>query len=187
MNALPKPTSVACLVASLARPLEIYATRSQLSAQPALDERNPRTFLVLDPLFISVVPAGPSSGLVEIGYRTSPDRSIKAEISFPLTQAITASQLLERVQIGRISLCAGCHTAEQRVTTGFFAGTEGGFESGVIPPFFFYELDLEAFRAERAACDSSSEPARCEMLSALFDHGELRVSSIWASSDGSQP
>jgi hypothetical protein len=186
MNALPKPTSVACLVASLERPLDVYLTRSRLSAQPAFDERNPRTFLVLAPLFVSIVPAGPSSSLVEMGYRTSTDRSVKAELAFPLTRAITAADLLERVQIGRVSVCAGCHTAEQRVTSGIFAGTEGGFESGVIPPFFFYEVSLEAFRAERAACDASAEPARCEMLSALFDHGEIRASTVWASSDGSE-
>jgi len=187
MNALPKPTSVACLLESLERPLEIYMTRSEMSAQPASGERNPRTFLVLEPLVLSVVPDGPSSELVEVGYRTAPGRSLKAEIHFPLTRAITAADLIERVKIGRVSMCSGCHSDEQRVTSGLFAGTEGGFESSVIPPLFVYELDVEAFRAQASACDSSAEPARCQMLSALFDHGEVRPSTLWSSSGGAEP
>ena len=183
MNALPKPTSVACLVESLARPLDVYMTRSELSAQPADGARNPRTFLVLDPLFLSIVPDGPASALVEVGYRTAPGRSIKAEILFPLTHAVGAADLIERVKIGRLSTCSGCHTDEQRVTSDIFAGTEGAFESSVIPPFFAYEVDVEGLRAEASACDALAEPTRCEMLGALFAHGEVRASALWASSD----
>ncbi len=181
MNALPKPTTVACLLSSLERPLEIYATRSELSAQPAEGARNPRTFLVLGPLLVSVVPAGDSSTLVELGYRTTDGRSIKAEIAFPLTGEVTAADLLDRVQTGRVSMCSGCHANELRVTDGFFTGTEGGFESSVIPPLYFYEIDLESYRAEVALCDATVEPGRCEMLSALFNHGEVRASALWAS------
>jgi hypothetical protein len=181
MNALPRPTTVACFLSSLERPLEIYATRSELSAQPASGARNPRTFLVLGPLLVSIVPGGASSNLVELGYRTTEGRSIKAEIAFPLTRDLTAAALLERVQTGRVSMCSGCHTNELRITDGFFSGTEGAFESSVIPPLYFYEIDLESYRAEVALCDTTLEPERCGMLSALFDHGEVRSSALWAS------
>jgi hypothetical protein len=179
MNALPKPTTVACLLQSLQRPLEIYATRSELSAQPAGGEHNPRTFIVLGSLVLSVVPAGPSRDLVELGYRTRDARSIKAEVAFPLTRRISAADLIARIQTGRVSMCAGCHIDERRVTDGIFAGTEGGFESGVIPPLFVHEIDLETYRAEAAGCDAASEPDRCTMLEALFGHGEVRASTLW--------
>jgi hypothetical protein len=180
MNALPKPTTVACLLSSLERPLEIYATRSELSAQPASGAENPRTFLVLGPLLVSIVPGGASSHLVELGYRTTEGRSIKAEIAFPLTREVTAADLFERVQTGRVSMCSGCHANELRVTDGFFSGTEGAFESAVIPPLYFYEVDLETYRAEVPLCDTTLEPERCGMLNGLFEHGEVRASTLWA-------
>jgi hypothetical protein len=179
MNALPKPTTVACLLQSLRRPLEIYATRSELSAQPAAGEHNPRTFIVLGSLVVSVVPAGPSRDLVELGYRTSPARSIKAEIAFPLTRGLVAADLINRVQTGRVSMCAGCHVDERRVAEGIFTGTEGGFESGVIPPLFVHEIELESYRAEAADCDPAVDPERCTMLEALFGFGEVRASTLW--------
>jgi len=134
---------------------------------------------------LSVVPAGASSDLVELGYRTSNARSIKAEIAFPLTRTLSATDLIRRIQTGRVSMCAGCHIDERRVTDGIFSGTEGGFESGVIPPLFVYEIDIESYRAEAAACDPSSELGRCSMLEALFGHGEVRASASWAGTDAS--
>src|SRR5262245_57431332 len=45
LNALPRPVSVACFVASLPRPLFLIATTSQMSAQPAGGRDSPRIFL----------------------------------------------------------------------------------------------------------------------------------------------
>jgi hypothetical protein len=136
---------------------------------------------VLGSLVLSVVPAGPSRDLLELGYRTSDARSIKAEIAFPLSRTLSAADLIGRIQTGRISMCAGCHIDERRVTDGIFTGTEGGFESGVIPPLFVHEVDLESYRAEAAGCDPSAEPDRCMMLDALFGHGEVRRTALWPS------
>jgi hypothetical protein len=68
----------------------VYLTSSGLSAQPAPDARNPRTFLVLDQLILSVVPDGASASVLELGFRTAPGRSIRAEIPFPLTADVIA-------------------------------------------------------------------------------------------------
>src|SRR5688572_16123159 len=58
VNALPKPLSLACFVEALGRPLQLHATRSEISAQPAVGLRSPRIFLYFEPLIMTVVPAG---------------------------------------------------------------------------------------------------------------------------------
>ena len=49
INALPKPLTLPCFLESLARPLEMSATFSVVSAQPAVGHRSPRVFLFLGP------------------------------------------------------------------------------------------------------------------------------------------
>jgi hypothetical protein len=183
LNALPKPTTIACFLESLERPLEVYFTESKLSAQPALDERSPRTFIVREQLFVSLVLDGVSrpSSLLELGYVTQPGRSIKAEIAFPLFSDVSAATLDNRVRVGRVSLCSGCHVLEARVDDAFFP--DGAFESNTITPFSPYEIDLETQRAEAETCDATLEPLRCANLSALFNHGEVRASSAWVDED----
>ena len=85
LNALPKPTSVACFLESLERPLTVYATSSQFSAQPAFSGASPRLFLKLGSLWLSVVIDGKSSYLMEFGDRVvgDPLRSIKGELQLP--------------------------------------------------------------------------------------------------------
>jgi hypothetical protein len=179
LEGLPKPTTVACLLQSLDRPLELYLTSSTFSAQPAPAERSPRTFVVLGPLLLSVVAEGDASTLVEVGYQTAPGRSIKAEIPFPLRADPTPAGLLDQVRIGRVTMCGGCHTNERQVPDAFFEG-DGGFESDVIPPLFVFEVGVDVLRAESEGCDAALEPERCGLLSALFDHGEVRQSPLWS-------
>lgn len=179
LEGLPKPTTVACLLQSLDRPLELYLTSSTFSAQPAPAERSPRTFVVLGPLLLSVVAEGDASTLVEVGYQTEPGRSIKAEIPFPLRAAPTPARLLDQVRVGRVTMCGGCHTNERQVPDGFFDG-DGAFESDVIPPLYVFEVGVEVLRAEAEGCEPGLEPERCGLLSALFDHGEVRQSGIWS-------
>lgn len=180
LDGLPKPTTVACLLQSLDRPLELYLTSSTFSAQPAPAERSPRTFVVLGPLLLSVVAEGDASTLLELGYESAPGRSIKAEIPFPLRAAPTPDALLTQVRTGRVTMCAGCHTNERQVPDPFFDGGEGAFESDMIPPLYVFEVDVEVLRAEAGGCDRQLEPDRCELLSALFDHGEVRQSERWS-------
>jgi hypothetical protein len=178
LDGLPKPTTVACLLESLDRPLELYLTSSTFSAQPAPAERSPRTFVVLGPLLLSVVAEGDASTLVEVGYQTAPGRSIKAEIPFPLRAPMSPAQLLDQVRIGRVTMCGGCHTNERQVPDAFF--DSDAFESDVIPPLFVFDVGVDVLRAEAEGCDPGLEPGRCGLLSAIFDHGEVRQSSIWS-------
>ena len=180
LNALPKPTTIACLLESLDRPLEVYLTSSGLSAQPAPDARSPRTFLVRDQLILSVVPDGASAAVLELAFRTAPGRSIRAEIPFPLTADVTAAAMTRRVQIGRFSMCGGCHTNELRVADEFFDASGGAYESDVIAPFPPFRVDLQTFREEARACDPGNEPLRCANLSALFGHGEVTATRLWS-------
>jgi hypothetical protein len=183
LNALPRPTTIACFLESLERPLEVYFTESKLSAQPALDERSPRTFIVREQLFVSLVLDGASrpSTLLELGYLTGPGRSIKAEIAFPLLRDVTVATLENRVRLADGSICGGCHIFESRVDDAFFP--DGAFESNTIKPLSSYEIGLESQRAQAEACDATLEPLRCANLNALFAHGEVRPSGAWNEED----
>ena len=177
MNALPRPTTLPCFLQSLDRPLEVYLTSSQLSLQPAAGAERPRTFIVLGELVLSVVTNAKFISRLELGYRTAPGRSLKGEIAFPLTRAVTAADIADRIRVGNVSICGGCHGAETRPVDGFFL--DGAFESAIAVPLSPFEVDLETLRAEAAACDRSLDPDRCAQLSALFDHGEVRRSTLW--------
>ncbi len=180
LDALPKPTSVACFLQSLERPLEVYLTRSEFSAQPAGGPGNPRTFLFWDALAVSIVPGGRSQALLEFGYRQNEERSIKGEIAFPLQGPITPDALVDRIEIGHGSVCGGCHTREAPASgPGAF---EGALASSVIVPSPYYEVPLEELRAEARRCDpAQGDPVRCDILGGLLDHGEVVRTSRWAS------
>lgn len=177
MNSLPKPTTLTCFIESLDRPLELYLTRSDLSVQPANGTRSPRTFIVIGELLLAIVPDGDFSSLLELGQLTTAGRSIKGEIEFPLTADVTASGITEHIRVGDVSLCGGCHGGETRPRDSFFI--DGAFESAVAVPISVYEVELSSLRREARECDAGLEPGRCEMLGALFDHGEVRPSRIW--------
>jgi hypothetical protein len=178
LNSLPKLTTVACFLQSLDRPLDIYATRSTLSAQPAGGAADPRTFIIIDDLAVSIVPGGRASSVLEFGYRATEDRSVKGEIPFPIKQDLTDEQMVAQIELGTGSLCGGCHTREAPARGAYF---EGAFESNVITPNPFYEVELSALRTESEVCDTDAEPGRCAILSGLFDHGEVRSSFAWPS------
>jgi hypothetical protein len=70
-----------CFLQTLQRPLSLYATSSPISAQPADSERDPRIFVMMEPLILSVVAVGETSVYLELSELTSNTRSIKAEIT----------------------------------------------------------------------------------------------------------
>ena len=177
LNLLPRPTSVACFLQSLKRPLELYMTSSPGSLQPSPGARSPRTFIVNGPLIMTIVPDGRARDTLELGFRTSPDRSIKTEVPFPLTEEVSAATIFEHVQQGSGTVCGGCHVGE--IHTDYEAFPGGVFESNIIIPNSVYEVDLEAFRAEEPICDPQVESARCGILTALFGYGEVLQSTIW--------
>jgi hypothetical protein len=121
---------------------------------------------------MSIVFDGDASVTLELGYRSAPRRSIKTEIVFPLTTDVTYANLFEEVQIGEATKCGNCHTGEvQTVNPDLPVDV---FESDVIEPFDFAEVDIEALRQERQSCEPSREPARCALLSAFFDFGTVQ-------------
>jgi hypothetical protein len=172
MNSLPKPVSLACFLQALTRPLSLYMTSSTRSLQPAPGARSPRTFIVYEPLVLSIVLDGPARIALELGYRTSPARSVKTELLFPLETDVTLDNVFDDVRAGSLTKCGNCHTAEV-ITSHPDLPQIDVFESDIIPPFEIYEVELDALRAERASCNFAEEPERCALLSALFDHGEV--------------
>jgi hypothetical protein len=172
MNALPRPTTLACFIQSLTRPLDVYFTRSQLSAQPADGEASPRSFIVNGSLFMSSVPAGFAQNTLELGFRVSPERAIRGEIVFPLLAPVNPRTMADHIEFGeRSTFCGFCHGREARASDPFLG--ELGFESDVIAPDPDDELTLDAVRSLAEACDPLGTDERCERLRALFDHGAL--------------
>ena len=178
LNALPKPTSLACFVESLPRPLDVYLTSSKFSAQPAVSEESPRIFIIEEPLFLAFVPEGVAEGLLEIGWRTSPDRAIRTEIVFPTRAAVTAELVNDHIALtDRNSFCGNCHFGEAPAYDAFLG--DRALESDVNPPNPDYEVELDGLRERAQACDPEASP-RCELLDALFGHGEVRPSRAFA-------
>jgi hypothetical protein len=181
MNALPKPTSLACFVESLPRPLRVYLTSSQFSAQPAAGEQSPRIFIIAEPLFLAFVPEGVAEGLLELGWRTSPDRAIRAEVVFPLASRVTADDVIDHIALTeRNSFCGNCHFGEAPAYDEFLG--ERGLESDVNQPNPDDEVDLEWLRGQLSGCTPAASP-RCELLDALFSHGEVLHSQAFAGRD----
>jgi len=173
LNSLPRPTSMACFLESLERPLNLYMTSSGQSLQPSPGPRSPRSFIVNEPLVMSIVFDGPGQGALELGLRTAPRRSIKTEILFPITKDVTAQNFFDEVMNGEATRCSACHTAEIQTFT-----TElpvDAFESDILPPFDNLEVTIDSMRQERQNCDASLEPERCAMLGGLFDFGEVQA------------
>jgi hypothetical protein len=171
MNTLPRPTTLACFLEALERPLQVYLTKSNQSLQPSPGPESPRIFVVNEPLVMSIVPVGSASVTLELGYRTAPRRSIKTEIVFPLTQDVTFDTFFDEVINGQVTRCSACHTSETKIFNPEL--NIDVFESDIYEPFSVYEVDVETVRAASGSCDAAAAPYRCEILSALFDHGDV--------------
>ena len=181
MNSLnPKPTTLACFIEALDRPLTIYATENSGSLQPAAGPRSPRTFILYQNLEMSIVFEGAASFTLELGYRPQPqlqvpERSIKSEILFPMSRDIQPENFFDRIQRdfggSRTTQCSDCHNGEELLDHPDFPN--GAFESDVLDPYSPLEVKLETLQAELATCDPTLEEHRCGLLNALFGHGEV--------------
>ncbi len=173
LNALPKPTSVACFVESLARPLAIQATNSIFSAQPALSNASPRVFIKLSQGWISMVVDGDSSYLLEFGdiMPDDPLRSLKGELQLPLEAAVTPSAPYDRVMFNDTNTsCGFCHYDERRAENLPFPTA---FASIAFRPRPDSLVSVDSLRTEHQICDWQKQPYRCDMLSAIFGGGEV--------------
>jgi len=180
MNTLPKPTTLACFIEALDRPLTVYMTENSGSLQPAVGARSPRTFILYEHLEMSIVLDGEASYTLELGYRPQPqlqlpERSIKSEILFPITRDIQPEGFFDRIQRdfggSRTTKCSDCHNGEELLDHPDFPN--GAFESDVLDPYSPLEVKLETLQAEVAICDPTVEEHRCGLLNALFGHGEV--------------
>jgi hypothetical protein len=171
MNALPKPLTLPCFLESLARPLEAHATRSVFSAQPAVGEKSPRIFLFIVPNIMSIVPEGEGAPLLEFGEQRPGNRSLKAELVFPITGEVTPQAPYERLMFNdTVTSCGFCHAAESPEPA--IVGTRA-FISQSLRPLQSDQVGVDALRRELKACDTAVTPERCAMLDALLGWGEV--------------
>jgi hypothetical protein len=167
VNELPQPVTLACFLDSLARPLELNATESLISAQPAMGRRSPRLFIFVDPLIMSISFDGTGSRLLELGeVRPGGTRALKAEIEFPVIGELPRAEPFERILfLDDLTTCGGCHDGEQPAPDVTFTKA---FESQALKPVPNERVSLESLLQEREACDPGREPARCALLEAVF-------------------
>jgi hypothetical protein len=171
VNALPKPTSLACVLESLDRPLAMYLSTSIASAHPASSgTHNPRIFLFRGDLTMSVVLAGEGREKLELSYAIGQRQSIKAELEFPVDEVLEPSAPYDQVAVGGGTICGVCHGAELLVPSIDFAQA---WSSDVFQDDPDETLSRSFLRQLALDCDPAVEPERCEMLDAIFGHGEL--------------
>ena len=164
IDALPKPTSLACFIASLPGPLSVVPSQSLLSLQPAAGRRSPRVFLVMESLILSIVLDGDGRQLLEFGEFVDERRTIKAEIEFPVTATLDPAAPYTRIQMdGRGTQCGVCHG--QEIASGEIPEA---FVSIALRPLPETLVPLSELEEAFLRCDASAEPFRCELLTALF-------------------
>ena len=170
LGALPLPADGACFVATLPRPLAVVATMGAISVQPAAGRSSPRLFFLLPKLVISTVPEGPGSKVVELGEWVSASRTIKGEVSLPITAPLAPDAAFQRVLDGTDrTMCGACHRQEER-----HPSIPNAFISAAYKPelgTFVTVAELEALHETCARENDASE--RCAMLHAVFDFGEV--------------
>ena len=167
VNALPSPVTLPCFVQALARPLQIHASVSTVSAQPSVGTRSPRIFTFWEGLRASIVLAGAGAPLLELGEIRPESRSLKAEILFPVTTPLDPMTPYERILFAPgVTRCGFCHPAEDPDPDVTFATA---FTSVALRPLDSYAVSIASLAHELAICDSEAEPDRCALLQALFD------------------
>ena len=203
INALPKPLTLACFIASLPRPLHYNATNSQASLQPALGKHNPRIFINYDKLWLSFVPQesvsiikDPFTGerfnqwdadgiqLLELSLEVDSElpyqQSIKAELTFPILNNLPKNAPYARIVVNQNeSTCKGCHANETVVDS-----VDGApvFRSKMLRNTRQSELNSAELFLQYFACDpqintgggsENNEWYRCQMLLAFVDRGPI--------------
>ena len=179
-GALPKPASVACLVASLPRPLAIVATTSAASAQPSASPKSPRVFVLLPALVLSVVPEGAASSMVELGQWVDATRTLKGEFAFPITGAVAAdAPFAHLAQPNGTTTCGVCHRGESA-----HPSVARGYVSAAYRPNGGADVAIATLSAEHDACTASGDTSsRCALFHAIFDFGVVTKGSFSAALD----
>jgi hypothetical protein len=166
INALPKPLSVACFIEALARPIQIQATSSDFSVQPAEGEGRPRIFIVRGNLVMTVVASDKYDAEIELGERVADGRSIKGAIAFPVIGPVNSDGAYSYVRRGSLTTCASCHSPEVPMDS-----RPGVFVSKILPPMPLFEVSVTSVVDLAANCDPETEPRRCGILRAVVGGG----------------
>ncbi len=170
INALPRPLSLGCFLNSLKAPLKVMAVNSSGSAQPAVDNANPRIFIIRNNLVLSVATAGAGKSLLELGEFISGNESFKGELAFPVEGTVTAEQIMAQLaQTSTSSTCATCHGAERKLQHGNLGVL---WASNVVRPNTAQRVVYPYLRAQASACNSELTPHRCDILKAIYTKGQ---------------
>lgn len=172
VNGLPRPVTAPCVIEALDRPLELEATSSRDSVQPADGQRSPRIFIwPHDELVVAIALAGKGQALIELGQFVTPSRSVKAELEFPVHEPVTAEQALAHVrnpEHPRITRCFVCHDLEEDEPL-----VPGGRSSLALRPAPRTLVDIASLSQLHETCDPTEDASRCAWLEALVTHGPI--------------
>jgi hypothetical protein len=172
------PLTIPCLLSRLDRPLTLLGCDSEFSLQPSDGRRSPRMFAIFGPtkLVMSVSPGGAAQDRIELAeYPTTPLRSIKAEMAFPMTAPVPLAEPYDRIRNGNGTVCGGCHHDEAPAPE---VTVTNAFESGVFKPRPEDIVPLPEIEEQRRTCDPKQEPYRCAMFDALLDHGAIAPGAL---------
>lgn len=171
INKLPKPLELDCFLASLKRPLNINATSSTLSLQPALSSKDPRIFIFNENIIFSIATAGEGAYALEFSQLKSDRRSFKGEIHFPVTENINVSAPFATLLTGNQTRCSGCHTVEQAE---YLLGGVQIYSSIAIKPTENRNVTISELKNEQYLCEFNNDSSyRCRLYNGLLNHGEV--------------
>jgi hypothetical protein len=118
-------------------------------------------------LTVSVVPAGVGSHLLELAEDRGDDRSLKAELEFPIEDHLDAAAPFARVHYNdQLTTCGFCHQGEERAKD---IDSPNAYVSPSFRPEPWQRVPLDDLAPEVKACDPDMEAERCALLHALFD------------------
>ncbi len=175
IDALPKPTSIACVLESLDRPLAITATQSERSAQPAVGAESPRVFIIQGAFTMSVVVDGLGADRLEFATDVGDGLSVKGELLFPIEDPLEPSDPYTTISREPGTSCGACHDLEQAWDT---VDGVAVFASEALQYPDEDHISTGYVRALASSCDVEVTPARCEMLTALFAHGDVETQRL---------
>lgn len=167
INSLPRPVTLTCFVQALDKPLALMATDSEFSAQPAQGRDNPRIFIFIEPLILSITLGERGIHLLEFGQLLDDGSSIKGELAFPIEdEPLAASAPYAHIMYNeRITNCSLCHTQERPINT---IDDVPVFASRALRPVSYQRVPLDDLRAQRDLCIQEDPLSpRCALIEAL--------------------
>lgn len=207
INAMPKPLTLACFIASLPRPVYYNSTISNFSAQPSIGRANPRIFLNFNEgLWLSFVPQEAITTQTKEGithkiwdqdgiqllelseevtsHHTSP-QSIKGELAFPITTQLAPNAPYAHINFNadkKSSLCGGCHANETVIDSIedvpiFRSAMLRNFEAGEVRHATLIDAYLTCDDNLHEDNHTQNEWYRCQMYEATFGRGTM----LWRS------